>query len=89
MKIKKHIKSIMKNSFLGLAVLATALAAQAQSWTNRYGNVWSHAVASDDLGNIIVTGEMAGNTHAGNVPVTMKYSPSGVLLWATPDKLMV
>ncbi len=79
MKIKKHIKANMKNTFLGLVFLATALAAHAQSWTNRYAgsvDTWGQAIAVDSSGNAIVTGRVDG-TNA----LTIKYSSAGVPLW--------
>jgi hypothetical protein len=78
MKTKTHLKPTMKSLFISLALLATALAAHAQSWTNTYDSMEPYALVTDDMGNIIVTG-----SSLSFVCITVKYSPSGTLLWAT------
>lgn len=50
---------------LTVLLLTTALAAQAQSWTNRFhgspdGDDWATAIAVDGTGNVIVTGAIGG-----------------------------
>ena len=81
MKTSVCLKQIMKKILLTLAFLSAALAAHAQSWTNRYGGSESVfaggvAIAVDTNDNVIVTG-VAADTNA----LTIKYSNSGLPLW--------
>jgi uncharacterized delta-60 repeat protein len=56
------------------------------AWVRRYngsGNSgdWVYAVAVDDSGNVVVTGESYGGAMAGNDYVTIKYYPDGEAAW--------
>ena len=66
MKTNKQHKPTMKSLFISLAVLATALAAHAQSWTNRFdgpmaGNDTPTGIAVDAAGNVLVNGTDPAN----------------------------
>ena len=55
-------------------------------WTRIYNHISNnddepHGLAVDSIGNAYVTGQTGPNSGAGDI-ITLKYSPTGALLWA-------
>jgi hypothetical protein len=86
MKTKKPMNPAMERLIVSLAVLATSMAAQSQSWTNYYGGPVNGddrpnaAAISSSTGNVIVTGGTVGNDWQAH-GATIMYSSAGQPLW--------
>lgn len=79
---------VLTKALVTALLLAAAVSASAQpvaEWTARYNGGYFDrglAVAADDSGNVIVTGESRHLAFFGTEDIaTVKYSPSGTVLW--------
>ncbi len=82
----KRFLSAFKQILLTLTLICAALAAPAQSWTNRYTSrpgtdALPRAVAVDGAGNVIVTGFSGYSGNNDSDYATIQYSNAGMPLW--------
>lgn len=80
--------------FIAFMLLGIMVNAQNCFWAKKAGNTGSdqsHAITTDMLGNVFVTGDFIGTITFGSTTLTdggsggyflVKYSPSGTVLWA-------